>query len=172
MFYRIATLSTAFALALLVASPAHAQSPQTPPCDVNAPFPALTFAASLTTGDHGQLWSIEFDQGFVAALKVSAFYPRPTELKGSIVLETCDVQRIAAVAQTAGFLTLPERLTPPRNVPLHAAYMTVRIATKDGTHSVSVYDPAHVEDQLQVERFMSVWNAIFRLSPLKPPGQK
>ena len=168
MFNRLPALLIAIPLALLVIAPAHAQIPL---CDVNAPLPALTFVASSTTGDHGQLWTIEFDQGFSATLKVSAFYPSPTELKGSIVLETCDLQRIAAVAQTASFSTLPERLAPSHNTPLHAPYMTVRITTKDGARSVSVYDPAHVEDKSQLERFMSVWNAIFMLSPLKPPAQ-
>jgi hypothetical protein len=133
-------------------------------CPPDASLPDVAFEARvITAGPYGEMWTVKLDRDTKASVEINWMLNPMGDLKGSFLIDPSDLARIAAAADTASFATLPKEITPAQGVPLHAPDLRLRLTSKGKTHSVRLYDPAEVEDRAKVDRFMTVWNAIFKV---------
>jgi hypothetical protein len=79
--------------------------------------------------------------------------------------EVMDAIRRAADDQH--FFDLSAELAPEAS-PLHMPHLQLSVTIASRQHKVSLYAPAAIEKQATVQRFLSLWKAVFAGLPLKP----
>jgi len=128
--------------------------------------PAITFEATASTGGVTKSWNFVLRTGHSASFEMRSV--GGSDLKGKVDLNDVDLARIETAAKSAQFSSLPRFIAPTGGLPIHAPSFTLRLGRDGKEYSVELYAPAEVKDRSQVNRFMTVWNAIFDLSALRP----
>ena len=122
-------------------------------------------AVVITAGPYGEFWDLKIDQQANARFEVWWRNWPPGNMEGSFLLNTDDVEKIAVVAEKADFFALPAKMHPRGVMSLHAPDFRLQMMVRGRSHKVELYQPNQVEDRAQVDRFMTVWNAVFDLLP-------
>jgi hypothetical protein len=96
-------------------------------------------------------------------------WPGPAEAgqERHFTVAPADRSAITKAVEDAKFFDLPEHIGPS-TVPLHGPENTLQIEFDGRVRRIFLYDPS-TERGPEVERYKRVWNAVVKLSPLKPP---
>lgn len=86
---------------------------------------------------------------------------------GEFTLEKNAVAAIQKTLRDSDFLSLPDMISK-KEVQLHKPDYLVQIFCDGKEHRVNLYDPKDLWKTSESERFMKVWNALFKTLPLKP----
>ena len=123
-------------------------------------------AWSSTAGPYGALWILEIRANGAASV---TRWGGPDEARQErhFTVAPKDGLVITKAVEDAKFFELPEYLGPS-TVPLHGPENTLQIEFDGRVRKVHLYDPS-TERGAEVERFKRAWNAVVKLSPLKPP---
>ena len=129
--------------------------------------PAVVVKAwSSTAGPYGVLWTLEI--GADGAASVTRWRgPGEAGQERHYTVAPKDRSAITKTVEDAKFFELPEYIGPS-TVPFHGPENTLQIEIGDRARKVSLHDPS-TERGAEVERFKRAWNAVVKLSPLKPP---
>jgi nicotinic acid mononucleotide adenylyltransferase len=123
-------------------------------------------AWSSTAGPYGAFWTLEI--GADGAASVTRWRgPGEAVQERHFTVAPKDRSAITKTVEDAKFFELPEYIGPS-TVPLHGPENTLQIEIEDRVRKVSLHDPS-TERGAEVERFRRAWNAVVKLSPLKPP---
>jgi len=157
--------TTALAVALATFPIASTGYPP-PSCTAKSAVPDIAFEAEVTTaGPYGEHWTVTLEYGEEASVAIHWTFHTPGHLTGTFLIEP---QEVAKAADAAQFASLPQWIDNDRPAPLHQPDLRLDLQVNCRRHEVHLYDPARVENRGQVERFMAVWNAIFRQLPVQP----
>ena len=123
-------------------------------------------AWSSTAGPYGVLWTLEI--GANGAANVTRWRgPGESGQERHFTVAPKDRSAITKTVEDAKFFELPEYIGPS-TVPLHGPENTLQIEIGGRARKVTLHDPS-TERGAEVERFKQAWNAVAKLSPLKPP---
>jgi nicotinic acid mononucleotide adenylyltransferase len=123
-------------------------------------------AWSSTAGPYGAWWALEI--GADGAASVTRW--RGADEAGQerhFTVAPKDRSAIMKAVEDAKFFDLPEYLGPSA-VPLHGPENALQIESDGRVRRVTLHDPS-TERGAEVERFKRAWNAVVKLSSLKPP---
>jgi hypothetical protein len=113
------------------------------------------------------MWELNLKADGEVSLEISYMLSPSGNMSGEFVVPPEGLEGLRLAIETEKFMELPREIGP-EPVPLHRPDLRLSITLGAKAHEVRVYDPAQLEDDARVRRFLAVWRQAFAMVPLRP----
>jgi hypothetical protein len=128
----------------------------------------LVIQASLSTaGPYGDDWQLTLAPDRTVFVEVYYGGAASGSVTGSFFLSAEAVSEIANAVETQDFFNLPDEISR-QWVVLHNPDFFISVSKGGRSHKVNLYNPEELGPMPEVQRFLAVWDALFRHLPLRP----